>query len=182
FDLTLEKSRPLMLVSGPNAGGKSVLLKAVAINQLMLQSGFLIPVDPGSVSGMFHGFFADIGDQQSLEEDLSTYSSHLRNMRMFLDRAKHRSLVFIDEMGSGTDPQYGGAISEAILKQLAEKEVWGVITTHYFNLKMFADKHSRIGNSAMSFDKKNLEPTYRFLPGTPGSSFAFEIAKKSGLS
>ncbi len=182
FDLMLDSSKSLVLVSGPNAGGKSILLKAVALNQIMLQCGFLIPVDPGSASGMFEGFFADIGDQQSLEEDLSTYSSHLRNMRMFLDYADHRSLVFIDEMGSGTDPQYGGAISEAVLKQLAEQEVWGVITTHYFNLKMYADKHSRIGNSAMSFDKKNLEPTYRFLPGTPGSSFAFEIAKKSGLS
>jgi len=182
FDLILEKSQPLMLVSGPNAGGKSVLLKTVAINQLMLQSGFLIPVNPESVSGMFQGFFADIGDQQSLEEDLSTYSSHLQNMRVFIDCADQRSLVFIDEMGSGTDPQYGGAISEAVLKQLVEQGVWGVITTHYFNLKMYADQHSGIGNGAMSFDKKNLEPTYRFLPGKPGSSFAFEIAKKSGLS
>ncbi len=181
FDLTLDKSQPLMMVSGPNAGGKSVLLKAVAINQLMLQSGFLIPVDPGSVSGMFQGFFADIGDQQSLEEDLSTYSSHLLNMKVFLDRADHKSLVFMDELGGGTDPQYGGAISESILKRLTDRGVWGVVTTHYFNLKMFADKHPRIGNAAMSFDKKNLEPTYRFIPGKPGSSFAFEIARKSGL-
>lgn len=181
FDLTLDKARSLILVSGPNAGGKSVLLKAVALNQMMLQCGFLIPVSPESVSGMFQGFFADIGDQQSLEEDLSTYSSHLRNMREFLGLADNRSLVFMDELGSGTDPQYGGAISEAVLKELADKGVWGVVTTHYFNLKMFADKHPRIGNAAMSFDKKNLEPTYRFLPGKPGSSFAFEIARKSGL-
>lgn len=182
FDLELSDPESLILVSGPNAGGKSVLLKAVALNQIMLQCGFLIPVDPRSKSGMFHGFFADIGDQQSLEEDLSTYSSHLQNMRMFLKKSNHRSLVFIDEMGSGTDPQYGGAISEAVLDQLVKKKVWGVITTHYFNLKMYADKCPRIGNGAMSFDRKNLEPTYRFIPGKPGSSFAFEIAKKTGLS
>lgn len=181
FDLNLDKTRSLILVSGPNAGGKSVLLKAVALNQMMLQCGFLIPVSPESVSGMFHGFFADIGDQQSLEEDLSTYSSHLRNMREFLQHTNNRSLVFMDELGSGTDPQYGGAISEAVLKELIDKGVWGVVTTHYFNLKMFADQHPKISNGAMSFDKKNLEPTYRFLPGKPGSSFAFEIARKSGL-
>lgn len=181
FDLTLDTSRRLILVSGPNAGGKSVLLKAVALNQLMLQCGFLIPISTESVSGMFHNFFADIGDQQSLEEDLSTYSSHLRNMREFLQQADARSMVFMDELGSGTDPQYGGAISEAILKNLADRSVWGVVTTHYFNLKMFADQHAGIQNGAMSFDKKNLEPTYRFVPGKPGSSFAFEIARKSGL-
>lgn len=181
FDLTLDTSRRLILVSGPNAGGKSVLLKAVALNQLMLQCGFLIPVSEESVSGMFHKFFADIGDQQSLEEDLSTYSSHLLNMREFLQQADSRSMVFMDELGSGTDPQYGGAISEAILKNLADRSVWGVVTTHYFNLKMFADQHPGIQNGAMSFDKKNLEPTYRFIPGKPGSSFAFEIARKSGL-
>ncbi len=181
FDLTLDDSKSIILVSGPNAGGKSVLLKAVALNQLMLQCGFLIPVSTESTSGMFRAFFADIGDQQSLKEDLSTYSSHLRNMREFLHRSNRRSLVFMDELGSGTDPQYGGAISEAVLKSLADKGVWGVVTTHYFNLKMFADQHPRIAIGAMSFDKKNLEPTYRFLPGKPGSSFAFEIARKSGL-
>ncbi len=181
FDLQLDEERRLMLISGPNAGGKSVLLKAVALNQLMLQCGFLIPVDEDSIAGMFRRFFADIGDQQSLEEDLSTYSSHLRNMREFLQLADQRSMVFMDELGSGTDPQYGGAISEAILKNLADRKVWGVVTTHYFNLKMFADQHPGIQNGAMSFDKKHLEPTYEFRPGKPGSSFAFEIARKSGL-
>lgn len=181
FDLTLDPGQRLIVVSGPNAGGKSVLLKAVALNQLMLQCGYLIPVSDESVAGMFRRFFADIGDQQSLEEDLSTYSSHLRNMREFLRHADHHSMVFMDELGSGTDPQYGGAISEAILKSLADRSVWGVVTTHYFNLKMFADQHPGIQNGAMSFDKKNLEPTYHFIPGKPGSSFAFEIARKSGL-
>src|SRR5690606_7104588 len=110
--------------------------------------------DEDSIAGMFRRFFADIGDQQSLEEDLSTYSSHLRNMREFLQLADQRSMVFMDELGSGTDPQYGGAISEAILKNLADRKVWGVVTTHYFNLKMFADQHPGIQNGAMSFDKK----------------------------
>lgn len=181
FELDLVPPNKMVLLSGPNAGGKSVLLKAVALNQVMVQSGFLIPVDPNSECGLFSGFFADIGDQQSLEEDLSTYSSHLRNMKTFIDLTDSHSLVFIDEMGSGTDPQYGGAISEAVLHQLNHKKVWGVITTHYFNLKMFADKQKGLQNAAMSFDKRNLEPTYRFLLGKPGSSFAFEIAKKTGL-
>lgn len=181
FDLTLSPDQRMVLISGPNAGGKSVLLKAVALNQVMIQSGFLIPVDERSVCGMFGSFFADIGDQQSLEEDLSTYSSHLKNMRAFLQKSGSRSMVLIDEMGSGTDPQYGGAIAEGVLDKLIRKKVWGVVTTHYFNLKMYADKSDRIRNAAMSFDKKNLEPTYRFLPGKPGSSFAYEIARKSGL-
>lgn len=181
FDLVLTPNQRMVLVSGPNAGGKSVLLKAVALNQMMIQSGFLIPVDDQSRCGMFTEFFADIGDQQSLEEDLSTYSSHLKNMRIFLRRSGAGSMVLIDEMGSGTDPQYGGAIAEGVLDKLLRKKVWGVVTTHYFNLKMYADKSRRISNAAMSFDKKNLEPTYRFIVGKPGSSFAYEIARKSGL-
>lgn len=181
FDLELTSEKRMMLISGPNAGGKSILLKAVALNQVMLQSGFLVPADPRSESGVFRKFLADIGDQQSLEEDLSTYSSHLKNMRCFLENADGRTLVMIDEMGSGTDPQYGGAIAEGVLDKLVGKKAWGVITTHYFNLKMYADTNERIENGAMSFDNRNLEPTYRFVPGKPGSSFAFEIAKKIGL-
>ncbi|GAA5220735.1 endonuclease MutS2 [Membranihabitans marinus] len=181
FELNMQPPNKMVLLSGPNAGGKSILLKAVALNQMMIQCGFLIPVDPRSTCGIFSRMFADIGDQQSLEEDLSTYSSHLKNMKNFVDLSDSKSLVFIDEMGSGTDPQYGGAISEAVLNKLNKKRVWGIVTTHYFNLKMYADQQKGIINAAMSFDKKHLEPTYRFVLGQPGSSFAFEIAKKTGL-
>lgn len=182
FDLTLFGENRILMLSGPNAGGKSILLKSVGLLQVMLQSGLLIPVDEISQFGIFHNIFADIGDQQSLEDDLSTYSSHLKNMRTFLEGANDRTLVLIDEFGSGTDPKIGGAIAEAILNELNEKKVSGVITTHYSNLKIYAFKTTGILNGSMLFDKDNLAPTYQMKVGRPGSSFAFEIAQKTGLN
>lgn len=148
----------------------------------MMQSGMLVPMDEISEMGVFKKIFADIGDQQSIEDDLSTYSSRLANMRTFLECADKDSLILIDEFGSGTDPKMGGAIAEAILKELNEKRIFGVITTHYSNLKMFAFKNKGIVNGSMLFDKEHLSPTYLFKVGRPGSSYAFEIAQKSGLN
>lgn len=181
FDLKLFADNRIVVVSGPNAGGKSILMKSVGLIQLMLQAGMLVPVDEISEMGVFNKIFADIGDQQSLEDDLSTYSSRLANMKAFLQQADANSLVLIDEFGSGTDPKIGGAIAEAILKELNERQVFGVITTHYSNLKMFAFRNIGIVNGSMLFDKENLSPTYQFKVGRPGSSYAFEIAQKSGL-
>ncbi len=182
FDLQLYGGNRILMLSGPNAGGKSITLKSVGLIQLMLQSGLLIPVMDGSEMGIFQHIFADIGDQQSIEDDLSTYSSRLENMRNFLEKADRGTLVLIDEFGSGTDPKIGGAIAEAILKELNEKKVSGVITTHYSNLKIFAFKAKGIVNGSMFFDKETLSPTYELQVGRPGSSYAFEIAQKSGLS
>jgi DNA mismatch repair protein MutS2 len=182
FDLTLHGDNRIVVLSGPNAGGKSILMKSVGLLQLMLQSGMLVPVDEISEMGVFDKIFADIGDQQSIEDDLSTYSSRLVNMRNFLQHADDKTLVLIDEFGSGTDPKMGGAIAEAILKELNERRVFGVITTHYSNLKMFAFKNKGIVNGSMLFDQEHLAPTYMFKVGRPGSSYAFEIAQKSGLS
>ncbi len=182
FDFTLFKGNRMLMLSGPNAGGKSITLKSVGLMQLMLQSGLLIPADGETEMGIFEEIFADIGDQQSLEDDLSTYSSHLQNMRNFLEQSGEKSLVLIDEFGSGTDPKIGGAIAESILKELNEKKVYGVITTHYSNLKIFAFKTQGIVNASMNFDKDTLSPTYELQVGRPGSSYAFEIAQKSGLS
>ncbi len=181
FDLKLFGENRIVIVSGPNAGGKSILMKSVGLMQLMLQAGLLIPVDEISEMGIFKKIFADIGDQQSIEDDLSTYSSRLANMKAFLQKADEQSLVLIDEFGSGTDPKIGGAIAEAILKELNSRKVYGVITTHYSNLKMFAFKTNGIVNGSMLFDKEHLSPTYQFKVGRPGSSYAFEIAQKSGL-
>ncbi len=181
FDLTLFGDNRIVVLSGPNAGGKSILMKSVGLLQLMVQSGMLVPMDEISEMGVFKKIFADIGDQQSIEDDLSTYSSRLANMRVFLEKADRDSLILIDEFGSGTDPKMGGAIAEAILKELNEKKVFGVITTHYSNLKMFAFKNRGIVNGSMLFDKEHLSPTYMFKVGRPGSSYAFEIAQKSGL-
>ncbi|MEK7254530.1 MAG: endonuclease MutS2, partial [Bacteroidota bacterium] len=182
FDLQLKGENRIVILSGPNAGGKSILMKSVGLIQLMLQAGMLVPVDEISEMGIFENIFADIGDSQSLEDDLSTYSSRLRNMRAFLEHANERTLVLIDEFGSGTDPKIGGAIAEAILQELNDRKVFGVITTHYSNLKMFAFKTPGIVNGSMLFDKEHLAPTYRFKVGRPGSSYAFEIAQKSGLN
>lgn len=182
FDLSLYGPNRVLVLSGPNAGGKSISMKTVGLCQLMLQSGLLISVDEQSEMGIFESVFTDIGDQQSLEDDLSTYSSRLKNMRLFLEKANKNSLILIDEFGSGTDPKIGGAIAEAILKELNQREVYGVITTHYSNLKLFAFKTRGIVNGAMNFNKENLSPTYEMKIGRPGSSFAFEIAEKSGLS
>lgn len=181
LDIELDTVDRLLLVSGPNAGGKSVCLKTVGLLQYMLQTGMLIPVSDRSRAGIFSDIFLDIGDQQSIENDLSTYSSHLRNMGVFLQSATDRSLVLMDELGSGTDPNFGGAIAEAVLEGLLAKSVWGVATTHYYNLKLFASQRRGIRNAAMRFDSEGLKPLYVLDIGKPGGSFALEIAKKTGL-
>lgn len=181
FELRLNAENHILVLSGPNAGGKSVAMKSVGLLQLMVQSGLLVPVHELSEFGIFHQLFADIGDQQSLDDDLSTYSSRLQNARVFLEKADPKTLVLVDEMGSGTDPKPGGAIAEAVLKALYRKGVFGVITTHYSNLKVFAFRNPGILNGNMHFDKDTLSPTYELKVGRPGSSYAFEIAAKSGL-
>lgn len=179
IDLTL-KDR-MLLVSGPNAGGKSVCLKTVGLIQYMAQCGLLVPLHDKSTIGIFRDIFLDIGDQQSIENDLSTYSSHLRNMSHFIRHATGDTLVLMDELGAGTDPNFGGGIAQAVLASLLEKRVWGVATTHYYNLKLFAENNSGIRNGAMLFDSRNLEPLFKLEIGKPGSSFALEIARKTGL-
>ena len=181
FDLELNKANRFLILSGPNAGGKSVTLKTVGLVHLMVQSGMLIPANENSRVCIFNNFFADIGDQQSIDDDLSTYSSHLANMKKVLEKADERSLVMIDEFGSGTDPKIGGGIAEAILNKLQGVKCFGIVTTHYSNLKYFAFKHQGFINGCMEFDKKGLKPTYQLIVGKPGSSFAFEIAAKTGL-
>ena len=182
FDLKLSPEDHILILSGPNAGGKSVAMKSVGLLQLMVQSGLLVPVHELSEFGIFHQIFADIGDQQSLDDDLSTYSSRLQNARVFLEKATPLTLVLIDEMGSGTDPKPGGSIAEAVLRGLHRKGVYAVMTTHYSNLKVFAFRNQGILNGNMHFDKDTLSPTYELKVGRPGSSYAFEIAAKSGLS
>ena len=181
-DIFLTKNKRLMVISGPNAGGKSVSLKTAGMLQYMLQCGLLIPVKQISEVGIYKSIFLDIGDEQSVENDLSTYSSHLLNMKNFTEKADSESLILIDEMGSGTEPHLGGAIAEAVLEELAKKKVRGIITTHYANLKAFAENTEGAFNAAMLFDRENLKPLYMLEAGKPGSSFAFEIAKKTGLS
>jgi DNA mismatch repair protein MutS2 len=181
FELRLNPENHILVLSGPNAGGKSVAMKSVGLMQMMLQSGLLIPVHELSEMGLFSKIFADIGDQQSLDDDLSTYSSRLKNARVFIEKADPNTLVLIDEMGSGTDPKPGGAIAEAILRQLHRKGVYAILTTHYSNLKVFAFRNTGILNGNMHFDKESLTPTYELKVGRPGSSYAFEIAEKSGL-
>ncbi|NBC24402.1 MAG: endonuclease MutS2 [Bacteroidetes bacterium] len=181
FDLTLENENRFLLVSGPNAGGKTVLMKAVGLLQLLVQSGLPVPVDADSEFGIFDQIFVDIGDQQSIEDDLSTYSSHLQNMKLFLENTNGESLILIDELGSGTDPRLGGAIAEAILHKLLKLGAFGVVTTHYSNLKSYAYRQKGVLNGAMMFDKEKLSPTYELRIGKPGSSFAFELAQKSRL-
>ena len=181
--LTLEMLPPtsIIVISGPNAGGKSVCLKTVGLVQYMLQCGMLVPMEDYSETGIFQDILIDIGDEQSLENDLSTYSSHLTNMRYFLGHSNHKSLFLIDEFGAGTEPRLGGAIAEAILEELARKKAFGVVTTHYANLKILAGKDPGIMNGSMLFDTQNMRPIYRLKTGNPGSSFAFEIAKAIGL-
>ena len=181
FDLQLFGKNRLLVVSGPNAGGKSILMKSVGLMQLMVQSGILVPADEISEFGMFERIFADIGDQQSIEDDLSTYSSRLKNAKTFLDHADEKTLLLIDEFGSGTDPKIGGAIAEAVLHELNHRKAFGVITTHYSNLKVYAFKTPGIVNGSMLFSHESLSPTYQLKVGTPGSSFAFEIAEKTGF-
>ena len=182
FSLIFKGDNRILVLSGPNAGGKSITMKSVGLMQLMVQSGMLIPADKESEFGIFKNIFADIGDQQSIEDDLSTYSSRLKNMRTFLKYSNAQSLVLIDEFGSGTDPKIGGAIAEAILREFTFKKVFAVITTHYSNLKIFAFKTKGIINGSMTFDKDTLSPTYELKVGRPGSSYAFEIGQKSGLN
>lgn len=181
MDLELNRDQRILLISGPNAGGKSVSLKTVGLVQYMLQCGMLIPAADGSEAGIFHDIFIDIGDEQSIENDLSTYSSHLTNMKKFVTVADNKSLVLIDEFGTGTEPVLGGAIAEAVLQTLNDSKVYGVITTHYTNLKNFAERNPGIINGAMRYDHKNLQPLYQLEIGKPGSSFAIEIARKIGL-
>lgn len=181
LDLKLGKDDRILVISGPNAGGKSVCLKTIGLLQYMLQCGLAIPVKIDSKCGIFHDMLIDIGDEQSLENDLSTYSSHLINMKALLEQGNERTLFLIDEFGTGTEPQLGGAIAEAILLEMNEKRSFGVVTTHYANLKLLADSHPGIVNGAMLFDTRYLQPLYVMMIGKPGSSFAFEIAKKIGF-
>lgn len=181
LSVSLNAEQRILLISGPNAGGKSVALKTVGTLQYMLQCGLLVPVEEGSEAGIFEDIFIDIGDEQSIENDLSTYSSHLQNMKQFVLFADKRSLVLIDEFGTGTEPQLGGAIAEAVLEKLNENKVFGVITTHYTNLKNYAERTPGIVNGAMRYNPKELQPLYQLDVGKPGSSFAIEIARKIGL-
>lgn len=181
LDILLNKKQRILLISGPNAGGKSVCLKTVALLQYMLQCGLPVPVSETSQMGIFQDIFIDIGDEQSIEDDLSTYSSHLRNMKHFVRYAKERTLLLIDEFGGGTEPQIGGAIAEATLDRLNKNGAYGVITTHYTNLKHFAEDAEGIVNGAMLYDRHNMQPLFLLQIGRPGSSFAVEIARKIGL-
>lgn len=177
----LNRDNRILIISGPNAGGKSVCLKTVGLLQYMLQSGLLIPIRETSEVGIFKSIFIDIGDEQSLENDLSTYSSHLLNMKNLCTKADNKTLFLIDEFGTGTDPSIGGAIAESILEFLNKKQAFGIVTTHYSNLKLLAQREDNIINGAMLFDQKNMRPLYKLSIGMPGSSFAFEIAQTIGL-
>lgn len=181
LDITLTKRDRILIISGPNAGGKSVCLKTVGIIQYMMQCGVLPPLYENSHMGIFNDIFIDIGDDQSIENDLSTYSSHLLNMRFLLKNSGGGSLVLIDEFGSGTEPQIGAAIAQAILHQLNEAGIWGVITTHYQNLKHFAEDTEGLVNGSMLYDRQRMMPLFKLSIGNPGSSFAVEIARKIGL-
>ncbi len=181
LDIMLTPEKRILIISGPNAGGKSVCLKTVALLQYMLQCGLPIPVGERSTVGIFDDLMIDIGDEQSLENDLSTYSSHLFNMKNMIKQANGRTLILIDEFGTGTEPQIGGAIAESCLKQFLMKGAWAVITTHYQNLKHFADNHDHVANGAMLYDRHLMKPLFRLAIGRPGSSFAIEIARQTGL-
>ena len=181
LDVMLTSDKRILIISGPNAGGKSVCLKTVGLVQYMLQCGLSVPVGERSRMGVFSNIFIDIGDEQSIENDLSTYSSHLMNMKQMMRHADDSTLLLIDEFGTGTEPQIGGAIAEAVLKQFCERGAYGVITTHYQNLKHFADTHGGVVNGAMLYDRQQMQPLFQLSIGQPGSSFAIEIARKIGL-
>ena len=181
LDLRLDETNRILVISGPNAGGKSVCLKTTGLLQYMLQCGLMLPMRVDSQCGLFESLFIDIGDEQSILDDLSTYSSHLINMKALLENGDGRTLFLIDEFGTGTEPQLGGAIAEAILLELNQKQAFGMVTTHYANLKLLSDNHEGIVNGAMLFDTKFMQPMYIMMTGKPGSSFAFEIAKKIGF-
>jgi DNA mismatch repair protein MutS2 len=181
LELELNKKQRILIISGPNAGGKSVCLKTVGLLQYMLQCGMPIPLHERSHAGIFSNIFIDIGDEQSIEDDLSTYSSHLLNMKNMMKGCNAQSLILIDEFGGGTEPQIGGAIAESVLKRFNEKETFGVITTHYQNLKHFAKDHEGVVNGAMLYDRHLMQALFQLQIGNPGSSFAVEIARKIGL-
>lgn len=181
LDICLHADARILLISGPNAGGKSVCLKTVALLQYMLQCGMPVPVGERTRGGIFHDIFIDIGDDQSIENDLSTYSSHLLNMKQIIHRAGPKSLVLIDEFGSGTEPQIGGALAQAILGRILKNNTFGIITTHYQNLKHFAESEPALLNGAMLYDRTQMQPLFILQTGHPGSSFAIEIARKIGL-
>ena len=180
LDITLTRDRHILIISGPNAGGKSVCLKTVGLLQYMLQCGLSVPMSERSTVGVFKNLMIDIGDEQSIENDLSTYSSHLLNMKNMMRQANDGTLLLIDEFGTGTEPQIGGAMAEAVLNQFVKKHAWGVITTHYQNLKHYADSHDGIANGAMLYDRHEMRPLFQLAIGQPGSSFAIEIARKTG--
>lgn len=179
--LKLDDQNSILVISGPNAGGKTVTLKTVGLLQVMLQAGLLVSVSPDSEMGIFKQLLIHIGDEQSLEFELSTYSSHLKNMKHFIENANGKTLFFIDELGSGSDPNLGGAFAEVIMEELAFKHAFGIVTTHYLNLKVMANKVKGIINGAMQFDEKNLLPMYKLQIGKPGSSYTFSIAERIGL-
>ena len=181
LEITLTQKQRILLISGPNAGGKSVCLKTVGLLQYMFQCGMPVPVAQSSVFGIFRSIFIDIGDEQSLENDLSTYSSHLLNMKQMMKHCDGKSLILIDEFGGGTEPQIGGAMAEAMLKVFNKKRAFGVITTHYQNLKHYAQETEGIVNGAMLYDRQLMQPLFRLSIGNPGSSFAIEIARKTGI-
>jgi len=181
LNVQIDDSTRIVVVSGPNAGGKSVCMKTVGLLQMMLQAGLLIPASEASVMGVFASFFVDIGDDQSIESDLSTYSAHLSKMKEFVEQANGKSMILIDEFGTGTDPQFGGPIAEAVLESLNQKKVKGMVTTHYSNLKIFASSAEGLENASMLFNNVEMKPLYILEVGKPGSSYAFEIAQKIGL-
>ncbi|MFZ9589887.1 MAG: endonuclease MutS2, partial [Chitinophagaceae bacterium] len=182
LDLVLDERNRILLISGPNAGGKTVCLKTTGLLQMMVQSGLLVPAHPESSFGIYKQLMIHIGDTQSIEFELSTYSSHLKNMKHFMEEANGRTLFFIDELGSGSDPNLGGAFAEVFLEQLLKRHAYGIVTTHYLNLKVMASKTSGIINAAMAFDEKHLLPEYKLNIGKPGSSYTFSIAERIGLS
>jgi DNA mismatch repair protein MutS2 len=181
-NLALDDTNRILVISGPNAGGKTVTLKTAGLLQMMLQSGLLVSCSPESEFGIFRQLMIHIGDTQSLEFELSTYSSHLMNMKYFMENANGKTLFFIDELGSGSDPNLGGAFAEVIMEELAKKHAIGIVTTHYLNLKVMANKVRGIMNGAMAFDEKNLKPLYKLIVGKPGSSYTFSIAERIGLN
>lgn len=180
-DLTLDEKNRILVISGPNAGGKTVTMKTVGLLQMMVQSGLLVPVNPSSQFGIFKQLMIHIGDTQSIEFELSTYSSHLLSMKHFMENSNGKTLFFIDELGSGSDPNLGGAFAEVIMDELARKHAFGIVTTHYLNLKVMANKTAGIINGAMAFDEKRLQPLYKLIVGKPGSSYTFSIAERIGL-
>jgi DNA mismatch repair protein MutS2 len=180
-NLKLDDQNSILVISGPNAGGKTVTLKTVGLLQVMLQAGLLVSVSPDSEMGIFKQLMIHIGDTQSLEFELSTYSSHLKNMKHFIENANGKTLFFIDELGSGSDPNLGGAFAEVIMEELAFRHAFGIVTTHYLNLKVMANKVKGIINGAMQFDEQNLLPLYKLQVGQPGSSYTFSIAERIGL-